>query len=215
MIHWGMDRNADYLQKYCELKGVKTLSDLKIPHIYKDYHETEVFQDFRDKFVDKGGYVKSGINWFFGGKYTAPHDAAQLIGNGGGFFKDVFGSEPNMVENRGIDNIQTFTRLLKEAITEKKAIGFSILALGSAHAMTIWGAKFDEYGEVCAIYYVDNNLSILGQSFVGILESPVGVNNGRVCMMNATGEIKLPIQDVDLLSLKRDVWEEFFRKQTK
>ena len=63
-IHWWMDRNADYLQKYRELKGVITLSDFKILYAYKNHHETEVliiyYRDIkkrRMKFITGISYV--------------------------------------------------------------------------------------------------------------------------------------------------------------
>ena len=48
--------------------------------------------------------------------------------------------------------------MLKEALESKKAIGINLdKSSGEAHAITLWGAAFDEDNNIIAVYVVDNN----------------------------------------------------------
>ena len=220
MIHWWLIQNDSYVQRYCQQKGI---SYDDIPHRYVDHHNTDVFQLFRDKFTDKGSFAKNGLDWYFLGHYQAALEAAQLINphvESAGFFKDVFGSGSSMIEHHAIIDMNSLSSVLKDAFKHRQAIGFSILlpGFGSAHAMTIWGAKFDENGTVCAIYYVDNNDGPIGETSIGLIEARVGEyegtkypqNIGRACMENSYGKIEINIQDIDLLNLRQDDWKQYF-----
>ena len=58
---------------------------------------------------------------------------------------------------------ENFNEMMKRAFTENKAIGFTAYKFTtggeSLHAMTIWGAEFDEEGYVSHIYYCLNLLA--------------------------------------------------------
>ena len=222
LIHWWLYNNDKYIQLYCEKKKVKSLSDLNVPHIYTNHHETEVFQAFRDKFTDEGSFARDGLAWYFLGKYINTTGRSELIksdANKGGYFKEVLGENSQMSEKIAITNMKDLNGALKKAFLKKKGIGFSVLLPGfgaSGHAMTIWGAKFDENGDVCAIFFVDNNDGTLNQPLGGLIEARVSEYEGdktylrgKACMENSYGKTAIEIKDIDLVDLREDAWKQY------
>ena len=221
LIHWWLARNEANIQKYCLKKKVASLSELKVPHIYTNHNETEVFQAFRDKFTDEGSFARLGMEWYFLGKYKNEPGRSQLINPNvasGGFFKEVLGENTKMSELHAISSMKELNTAIKKGLLEKKGIAFSILMTGfnSGHAMTIWGAKFDKKGDVCAIYYVDNNDGTLGQEHIGLIEARVGEyegtdpeKKGRACLENWDGKLNIQIQTIDLLDLQEEAWKQY------
>ena len=214
LIHWWMDRNQEYLDKY-QYNG---------PRNYSNHLESEVFQAYKDNFIDKGYFEQYGLSWFFLGK---PVDESLLENkNSGGYFKDVFNE--SLIQNIGIADYKSLNRIIKSALKNKQAICFSILmkGFGSAHAMTIWGAEFNERGHICAIYYTDNNDRTTAeqpakgdQIPAGILVARVGEYEGKypefkgyAAMEGSTHELSLPIKTLTLLNLGQDQWEAYFKK---
>ena len=220
MIHWWFDQNKAYVDEYYRLNPSKKGT---IPSQYINHHDSEVFQVFKTNFIDEGGFPDLGSDWYFLGKYNAPANAAHLINpKSGGYFKDVFGQNTTMTQRVGIVTMDDLTAALKNAFRNKQAIGFAVImkGFGSAHAMTIWGAKFDKKGDVCAIYYTDNNDGNLGQIPVGLIAARVGEYEGneypefrgKACLENSQGKTAIYIQNLYLLNLKQDEWKQYLNK---
>ena len=79
-------------------------------------------------------------------------------------FKDVFDKSESKtpLKAEGIYNKADFNRVITEALDSKKAIGINIEGsrgngLAYGHAITLWGAAFDEEGNIITIYVVNNN----------------------------------------------------------
>lgn len=207
IIHWWLDQNQAYLDR-CKYNG---------PRAYNNHLESEVFQAFKDNFIDEGYFEFHGLNWFFQG---GPVNQEQLKNkNSGGYFKHVF--HKSLVENVAITNFDSLNKTLKRALDNKQAITFSILmeGFGSAHAMTIWGAEFDKQGNVCAIYYTDNNDRSAAEQAenqyqvpAGMLVAKVGTLNGNAAMEGSTHKISIPIRTLTLLDLGQDQWEAYFKE---
>lgn len=151
MLHWWFDQNKKYIDMYGELyKG-------------PDYHypqpkaqESAIFQCFIDSFADEAGYADAGINWFIHGDIpTVPHRDYPY--NDGGYFKDVFPKNVKLGKNIGGLGKEQFNNTIKDALTNKKAISMSRGHVQSSHVLSIWGAEFDENGDVSYIYVADNN----------------------------------------------------------
>ena len=221
LIHWWLQRNDKYIQLYCKRNNVESLTQLNIPHLYTNHHKTEVFQVFRDKFTDEGSFARDGMRWYFLGKYENMAGRSQLHNPhipSGGYFKEVLGENSTMSHNTYISDMQILNNTLKKAFMEKKGIAFSVFmkGFGSGHAMTIWGAKFDEKGDVSKIYYVDNNDGTLGQEHIGLIEARVGKYDGnepslqgRACLENWEGKLAIQIQNLDLLDLREEAWKNY------
>ena len=52
---------------------------------------------------------------------------------------------------------ERFNEVIKDALSTKKAIGLSVGLITEGHVITMWGAEFDENGDVSHIYVADNN----------------------------------------------------------
>ena len=219
MIHWWLDQNKEYVDKYCQQTHVQ------IPMKYNSHVDSEVFQAFKDNFEDKGSHIQEGLNWFFLGNYTVnPNSARPNRPGTGGYFKKVFGSNAKMVEYVPVYDMKSLNGALKKAFMNHKAIGFHIEMPGfnSAHALTMWGASFDENVNASSVYYTENNdvpdnWNDLG---VGLISAKVGKYEGtnpslreRACLMNSQGKTVILINGLILLDLNKNGWKKYFDQQ--
>lgn len=151
MIHWWFDQNKTYIDMYGEkYKG----PSYNYPQPKRQ--ESDIFQCFIDAFADEAGYTDAGLNWFIHGEIpTAP--ARDYPYNDAGYFKDVFPPGVKLGKNIGGLSKERFNSTIKEALTNKKAIALSKGPVHSSHILTVWGAEFDENGDVSYIYLADNN----------------------------------------------------------
>lgn len=160
LLHWWFKHNMKYVEMYGDkYKG----PDYNYP--LPKAQESDIFQCFIDSFHNEGGYGDAGINWFIHGEipYTPSRDYPY---NDGGYFKDVFPSDVRLGKVvRGMSR-ERFNETIKDALVNRKAIGISIgVASASGHIETIWGAEFDENGDVSYIYMSDNNDRDLFESY--------------------------------------------------
>lgn len=77
--------------------------------------------------------------------------------NPAGYFKDVFPEGVRLGTNVGGLGKEVFNKTIKDALSNKKAIGLSVGPIYKGHVVTMWGAEFDENGDVSYIYMADNN----------------------------------------------------------
>ena len=152
MLHWWFDRNADYIARY-NYTGPTSA--------YPDALHSEIFNHFKKAFANNGGWMKAACGWFIS-DYGRPTDVANdQIPRG--FFKDVFTSDAIneiLIEDYDATNVGN---LLKQAYPENPnidnswTVGFATLK--GSHAMTIWGAAFDDVtGEPTHVFMCDNNM---------------------------------------------------------
>lgn len=151
LLHWWFDQNKTYIDMYGDkYKG-------------PDYHypqpkpqESDIFQCYINSFADKPGFADAGLNWFIHGDIpTMP--ARDYPYNDGGYFKEVFPEGIKLSTNIGGLSKERFNNTIKDALANKKGIAISIGSVLSGHIITLWGAEFDENGEISYIYVADNN----------------------------------------------------------
>ena len=71
-----------------------------------------------------------------------------------GYFGRVFKkTDVVYTDNRAMSKSR-FNQIIKHALKNRQALEFTT---NGNHAMTIWGAEFDDEGYVDYIYYADNN----------------------------------------------------------
>ena len=119
---------------------------------------------------------------------------------------------------------ENFNEMMKRAFTENKAIGFTAYKFTtggeSLHAMTIWGAEFDEEGYVSHIYYCDNNL--VDQDANGAAIIRLGITYDENPAIPSMGDVAYTIQlpkpfggsrrtslitALVLVDLRQDIWK--------
>lgn len=110
---------------------------------------------FLDAFPNEAGKGDEGANWFIHG--IAPSYPHNKPLNPAGYFKDVFPEGVRLGTNVGGLSKERFNEVIKDALSTKKAIGLSVGPIREGHVITMWGAEFDENGDVSHIYVADNN----------------------------------------------------------
>lgn len=154
MLHWWTAENAGYIKKYDAKYGLSEQYPRPSFEFSTD-GKSPIFQLFVDNFLNNGSATFYGTDWFLTGKSGwAKTEQYQKFP---GFFHEALGSR--QVTRR--ENLLTkgkFNRLIKEAFQNGMAVGFDIsYSGGGLHALTLWGAEFDEEGYVSHIYYTDSD----------------------------------------------------------
>ena len=170
MLHWWFVQNKDNIEQYKIKKAAKAASEGKIfdstPYepVYtrgladnQEDQKSSIANLFREKCKNSGGSPSKGLQWYLFGL-----DDFELLRNKGyspALFKDVFNQSNTPIEWVTIRTKKEFENTLKTALNSKKAVGLNRYGAqdNTQHAITLWGAAFDEDDNIIAIYVVDNN----------------------------------------------------------
>lgn len=133
LLHWWIAQNVEYVEKY-DYRGPDYTYPLDKPQ------ESDIFQCFIDSFDDDAGYGDAGINWFIHG-IRPSYPAYDKPENPAGYFKDVFPEGVKLGQNYGGLSKEVFNTVMKDALKNRKGIGFSRGNVRSSHVMTIWGGR--------------------------------------------------------------------------
>ena len=183
--------------------------------------ESDIFQCFIDSFYNAGGYGDAGINWFIHGDIpSAPQRDYPY--NYGGYFKEVFPTGVKLGKNiRGMSK-ENFNNTIKDALKNKKAIGVSTGTVSTwGHYETIWGAEFDENGDVSYIYMADNNdRESFESNGIGCGRFKIEYGTypeGGTYTGFLTGYVSsskpINISSLTVISLGEEYWERFFESE--
>ena len=173
MLHWWFVQNEDNINNYITKKNITSPKKDEYQHFYKrnspDNEEPEksyIAKTFRTKAHNSanGDLIEHGLVWYLCGRDNI---SRQKDYKGPALFKDVFeetikDSEKSPIKTTIIQqDINLFNTTLWDALSHKKAIGVVIGGTKDKkdykHAITLWGAVFDDMNRVVAIYVVDNN----------------------------------------------------------
>lgn len=227
MLHWWLEQNRDYVNRYIEKNGDitrsnKRLSDLK--DSFRDQQSSGVFDLFKGLFGnnDKGFYTDLLLDLFLngykpkaGGGTNA--DVEDLTPDArGGFFYPVFKGKKLTDRTYG-----GAYRLLSETLTEELGrgglIGLSYKTFtGGNHIVTLWGAEYDINGKLKAVYISDSDdqdetetESDLGMKRFEVREvgSKVKISTNQT---NKTAGSEVGF--LHILYLGQAEWEQYFRQ---
>ena len=173
MLHWWFEQNETNITQYIAKKNITGPEKDEYQHFYKrnspDNEEPEksyIAKTFRTKAHNgtNGDYIEHGLVWYLCGRDNI---SRQKDYKGAALFKDVF---KDVIKDPARSPIKTtiiqqdinlFNTTLWDALSHKKAIGVVIGGTKDnkdyKHAITLWGAVFDDMNRVVAIYVVDNN----------------------------------------------------------
>ena len=222
MLHWWFIQNKKNIDRYIEKKNITGTEKDKYQDFYtrglpdnKEKEKSYIATIFRTKAHNNklGDYIIGGLSWYLygnkAGKISKPGKDDPAL------FKDVFDKSENKipVKAEGIYNKADFNRAITEALDSKKAIGINIEGsrgngLAYGHAITLWGAAFDEEGNIITIYVVNNNYK---ENRI----YPYGIyyKDGRPYLFNypnnARDEHKY-VGQVTTLDKGEDLWQEWF-----
>lgn len=213
LIHWWLEQNKEFVARY-SYTG---------PSAYENSVDSKIFQLYRDRFPNKGNDVAAALSWFFTGRFGTESN------KGPGYFKDLLGANNPVATIVSIHSGYSLSKALKEAFTRQDAIECTIEFPGKnlLHAINIWGAEFDQQGEVSVIYITDNNdtdlytqnegFDFLGRkkTQAGLIRKPVrkGANGNFFMEGSIIGRFEFEIILLNTLGLKRTEWEAYFKKQ--
>ncbi|MGI5112332.1 Ig-like domain-containing protein [Treponema putidum] len=174
MLDWWFEQNKTNIARYIEKEPVTGADAEKYMYFYKrefqDEQEKEksyIANIFRTQAHNggQGDYAMSGLMWYLYGNnsVSSPKIKAEdpsFIGPA--LFKDVFDKDHTPIATAIGHTKKEFEDALKNALDSKKAIGINIKGtkgsrLAYGHWITLWGAAFDEDGNILAVYVVDNN----------------------------------------------------------
>jgi len=173
MLHWWFEQNETNITQYIVKKNITGPEKDEYQHFYKrnspDNEEPEksyIAKTFRTKAHNSanGDLIEHGLVWYLCGRDNI---SRQKDYKGPALFKDVFEGTIKDPEKSPIkttiiqQDINLFNTTLWDALSHKKAIGVVIGGTKDnkdyKHAITLWGAVFDDMNKVVAIYVVDNN----------------------------------------------------------
>lgn len=218
LMHWWLNANRSYVERYLEYKR-RLNPDFSIPSAYPDSKHSEIYQGFKNRFGNKSGYIASGVNWFLSGicsRVMYPQDVPEQ--ENAGFFFDVFGRNSLVKQyGNGYMTKEEFNNVIKLARKQGMAVGLDIFIQGGGHAINLWGAEFDEKGEVSTIYLVDNNDGNLGDWMYKakiVYEQDASSGSLFTYMKWVYNEdLKIKIMDLVLLDKGTSYWESFFKNK--
>ena len=163
MLHWWFEQNKDNIKKYIEKKSITG----DAVNMYKPYYirglanneehkKSSIANLFREKFFNYGGNPANGLQWYLFGfdglKNTRPNTSSPAL------FKDIFNKDNTPIKQPTIYTKKEFEDTIKDALNSEKAVGLNRYGVDtSQHAITLWGAAFDEDDNIIAVYVVDNN----------------------------------------------------------
>lgn len=218
LMHWWLNANRGYVERYLEYKR-RLNPEFSIPSAYPDSKHSEIYQGFKNRFGNKSGYIVSGVNWFLSGicnRVMYPQDVPEQ--ENAGFFFEVFGRNLLVKQyGNGYMTKEEFNNAIKVARKQGMAVGLDIFIQGGGHAINLWGAEFDEKGEVSTIYLVDNNDGNLGDwIYKAKIVYEQDASSGALFTYMKwvyNEDLKIKIMDLVLLDKGTSYWESFFKSK--
>lgn len=218
LMHWWLNANRSYVERYLEYKR-RLNPEFSIPSAYPDSKHSEIYQGFKNRFGNKSGYIVSGVNWFLSGICNwvmYPQNVPEQ--ENASFFFEVFGRNSLVKQyGNGYMTKEEFNNAIKLAKKQGMAVGLDIFIQGGGHAINLWGAEFDEKGEVSMIYLVDNNDGNLGDwMYKAKIVYEQDASSGALFTYMKwvyNEDLKIKIMDLVLLDKGTSYWESFFKKK--
>ena len=167
MLHWWFVQNENNINQYITKKNITEENNAEMYKMYKPVYKRGIANDqepqkstianlFRAKCINHGGDPARGLQWYLFGLNN--FENADDKSYSPALFPDVFSESNTPIKKKRIYTKKEFEDMLEEALESKKAIGINLdKSSGEAHAITLWGAAFDEDNNVIAVYVVDNN----------------------------------------------------------
>ncbi len=168
MLHWWFEQNKDYIDQYKQKASIEAwklpLYDHKYERGLADVEENKksnianIFRAYTHN-NSRGGYIEDGLTW-----YLYKRDAQKNLGSiYPGLFNDVFTHDTSPITIERCETKAEFEQLMNKALDNKRAIG--IFWQGSKgnkayqHAVTCWGAAYDEDNNIICLYIAESNLT--------------------------------------------------------
>lgn len=210
ILHWWIDRNKEYVAAYDARYGNEPEFE-KYPRPSSDFSpasKSAIFRLFIDTFQNRG--AGEGVSWFITGlnANTSGIDNPTMLDCPGYFGRVFKKTDVVYTDNRAMSKSR-FNQIIKHALKNRQALEFTT---NGNHAMTIWGAEFDDEGYVDYIYYADNNYG--DQDPVGAACIRQKISYRKDAVMNLPDQAYMGsntrISALGVADLRRDIWRQAF-----
>lgn len=172
LLLWWLANNRAYVEAYDRDYGAQVMAGTEVVErpstefkpLYSGgtVNRAPMFEFFKAHFGNRSGWDSSAVNWFVTGN-TTNLVTPDLTGFPG-FFSEVFDqSDIIAVDSPRMPTGKQFNEFVIDALLNHQALSLSVYGVSGPntgnHALTVWGAEFDDEGRVSHIYYCDNNNS--------------------------------------------------------
>ncbi len=130
---------------------------------------SDVWDEYRDTFVNGSGIIGTGLKWWFDGTGTGSADyelhLKPGVTNPGGHYKENLAGGTVETGKQNILTLSTSTysnatdlsKALTSYIDKGYAVGVNFISGQLGHAETIWGVECDENGLITTLYLADSD----------------------------------------------------------
>ncbi|WP_066675018.1 IdeS/Mac family cysteine endopeptidase [Clostridium septicum] len=228
MLHWWLEQNKDYIDKYLQQnpdngKNSNKNLDVRTSSTFHSQTNSDIFNILKRMFGAGPIWTDRALLWYindFNMKFpTIPQYDSPHFDYRGGFFRDIF-KKPGLTDRSYVGTYDLLNNRLLEWLKKDVALGISHKTIAVYdHIITLWGASFDEDGNIIGIYTTDSddkddeisNGVLYGMRYYKVVKD----SNGRARLTTYNGkDINMGAKTVDLfyLSLERDQWEKYFNE---
>ncbi|WP_288236181.1 IdeS/Mac family cysteine endopeptidase [uncultured Clostridium sp.] len=231
MLHWWFDQNKEYIDRYLKQNPNNgksysgTLDIHKIPEFHNQQN-SDIFNTIKTRLGRGPIWADQAVLWYTNGfdvNFPIPTQSPYIsshIDRRGGVFRDVF-KEYGLTERSFAGTYDAFNRGLIRCLKEDRALGISHVTpfLGGSHIITLWGARFDENGNIIGVYTCDSDDErykisknvLYGMRYHKIVKDSSGI--ARMTAYNGNNnDIGARVLDLYYLSLERDQWKKYFNE---
>lgn len=231
MFHWWLDINKDYVDKYLaeDINNASiTISDRTVDlRELKEVYENEGYRD-KSKFFDFIKQTFSGAVWVdkildlyingysYSRRYAKNIKGVDKASSSVNFFNKVFSDNllTNVYDN--ITDIEEFSNIVKSELESGKVLGLGYIGgIVVGHAVTLWGADFDENDKLVAVYISDSDDGGLkyDNSCIGLKRFKVSQVGDSVKISGyKEADVGSKIFMVYSLMSGKEYWEKYFKK---
>lgn len=231
MFHWWLDINKDYVDRYLaeDINNASiTISDRTVDlRELKEVYENEGYRD-KSKFFDFIKQTFSGAVWVdkildlyingysYSRRYAKNIKGVDKANSSVNFFNRVFSDNllTNVYDN--ITDIEEFSNIVKSELESGKVLGLGYIGgIVVGHAVTLWGADFDENDKLVAVYISDSDDGGLkyDNSCIGIKRFKVSQVGDSVKISGyKEADVGSKIFMVYSLMSGKEYWEKYFKK---
>ncbi len=231
MFHWWLDINKDYVDRYLaeDINNASiTISDRTVDlRELKEVYENEGYRD-KSKFFDFIKQTFSGAVWVdkildlyingysYSRRYAKNIKGVDKASSSVNFFNKVFSDNllTNVYDN--ITDIEEFSNIVKSELESGKVLGLGYIGgIVVGHAVTLWGADFDENDKLVAVYISDSDDGGLkyDNSCIGLKRFKVSQVGDSVKISGyKEADVGSKIFMVYSLMSGKEYWEKYFKK---
>lgn len=228
MLHWWLQQNQAYVEQYIqqtygEQEVAREKLGLRDLRRYVDSFTNQQESRIFDLFKVYYGYRTDGylsdllIDLFINGYSPKPsggtnQENPELVPDErGGFFHSVF-KGTKLTDRFFSGNYDRFGKDVKERLEAGQILGVTHLLFrqNNSHIVTLWGAEYDEEGNLRAIYVTDSDdqSTPVGMKRYGVTKDRWG--NPRLNDHTKDPSRGVAIEYIHSLSLGQDSWERYF-----